>query len=112
MQDSLRFHRRPSNIFEFEMQDELKKNLQYFAEAQLNWILGLNPFNMCMLHGHGRNNPSYEIAYPPTVFGGICNGIHGGYNNELEIDFAPQGLSGDQIGLGRTMDSTRSLVSF
>lgn len=67
---------------------ELKVNLNYFARMQIDWILGINPYNMCMLHGHGRNNPQYEKAYPPCV-GGICNGITGGFTNELGIDFAP-----------------------
>lgn len=82
-------------LSDYSVPDELLKNLNYFAASQLNWILGLNPYNMCMLQGHGRNNPKYEIAYPPTA-GGICNGITGGYEDELGIDFAPLGLEGDQ----------------
>jgi hypothetical protein len=53
-----------------------------FGRAQLDWILGLNPYDACMLHGHGRNNIAYmffdswEYTNAP---GGICNGITGGY---------------------------------
>jgi Glycosyl hydrolase family 9/Cellulase N-terminal ig-like domain len=64
--------------------------LQSFAWNQLNWILGLNPFDACMLHGSGRNNPpymffdSYEYTNAP---GGICNGITAGFSDEEDIDF-------------------------
>ena len=64
--------------------------LQSFAWNQLNWILGLNPFDTCMLHGSGRNNPpymffdSYEYTNAP---GGICNGITAGFLEEDDIDF-------------------------
>ena len=30
--------------------------LEKYAWDQLNWILGLNPFDCCMLHGSGHNN--------------------------------------------------------
>ncbi len=68
----------------------LASSLRAFGRDQLNWILGLNPFDSCMLHGHGRNNiaymffDSYEYTNAP---GGICNGITGGYTDEADIDF-------------------------
>ena len=61
-----------------------------FAQDQLNWILGLNPFDSCMLYGRGRNNPeymffnSYEYMNAP---GGIANGITAGYTDEADIDY-------------------------
>ncbi|MDB6017720.1 MAG: glycoside hydrolase [Pedosphaera sp.] len=64
--------------------------LQAYAANQLNWILGLNPFDCCMLHGAGRNNAaymffeSYEYNNAP---GGIYNGITGGHTNPADIDF-------------------------
>ena len=64
--------------------------LRAFGRDQLDWILGLNPFDACMLHGKGRNNPaymffdSYEYTNSP---GGICNGITAGYTDEADIDF-------------------------
>ena len=64
--------------------------LRAYATNQLNWILGLNPYDCCMLHGSGRNNPaymffdSYEYTNAP---GGICNGITGGYKNPHDTDF-------------------------
>ncbi len=63
--------------------------LQAHAWNQLNWILGLNPFDACMLEGHGRNNVQYlffnsfEYTNAP---GGICNGITAGLYNENDID--------------------------
>ena len=60
-----------------------------FGRDQLNWILGLNPFDACMLQGRGRNNPqyiffeSYEYTNAP---GGVVNGITGGYKDESDID--------------------------
>jgi hypothetical protein len=68
------------------------ENLRTLGADQLNWILGLNPYDACMLHGHGRNNiaymffDSYEYTNAP---GGICNGITGGYDNAAAegIDF-------------------------
>ena len=64
--------------------------LQVYAWDQLNWILGLNPYDCCMMQGAGRNNifymyfKSYEYNNAP---GGICNGITGGINNPDDIDF-------------------------
>ena len=60
------------------------------AWNQLNWILGLNPFDMSMLHGTGRHNPPY-LAYDGSYQftncpGGICNGITSG-DDEDDIDF-------------------------
>ena len=64
--------------------------LESFALDQLNWILGLNPFDSCMLEGVGHNNPAYgffgtfEYTNAP---GGIVNGITSGLNDEDDIDF-------------------------
>jgi hypothetical protein len=67
---------------------DLMNRLRAYAQDQLNWILGLNPFDTCMLHGFGRNNPVYEPDYP-NAFGGICNGITAGFHDEEDIDFLP-----------------------
>ena len=61
-----------------------------------NWILGLNPYDLCMVQGKGRNNPvDYEGA--PNPPGGICNGITSGVEDEHDIAFlpAPYGRRGD-----------------
>ncbi|GAB3554117.1 glycoside hydrolase family 9 protein [Spirosoma fluminis] len=64
--------------------------LEDFALNQLNWILGLNPYDACMLQGSGHNNPSYgffgtfEYTNAP---GGIVNGVTSGLHDEEDIDF-------------------------
>ena len=74
----------------FEGDPRFQRQLQAFAADQLNWILGLNPFDACMLDGSGRNNPEYlyfdSYAYANCP-GGICNGITSGMRNEEDIDF-------------------------
>lgn len=72
--------------------------LSAFAIDQLNWILGLNPFDASMLQGTGHNNPAYgffgtfEYTNAP---GGIVNGITSGFDNEDDIDFnIPYAVSG------------------
>ncbi len=66
------------------------RQLQTYAWNQLNWILGENPYDCCMLQGTGRNNPfymffdSYEYHNAP---GGIVNGITSGYTDPHDIDF-------------------------
>ncbi|MBD1362731.1 glycoside hydrolase family 9 protein [Mucilaginibacter sp. ZT4R22] len=72
--------------------------LQGFALDQLNWILGLNPFDASMLQGTGHNNPTYgffgtfEYTNAP---GGIVNGITSGFEDEHDIDFnIPYAVSG------------------
>jgi GH18 family chitinase len=63
--------------------------LRAYAQDQLNWILGLNPFDASMLQGAGRNNPPYlyfgahEYTNAP---GGIINGITAGFDDPQGID--------------------------
>ncbi len=75
----------------FAQDQAFQVRLQAFAWNQINWILGLNPFDMCMLDGSGRNNPlyfSYNGSYQFTNCpGGICNGITSGLTNDEDIDF-------------------------
>jgi hypothetical protein len=64
--------------------------LENFALDQLNWILGLNPFDSCMLQGTGHNNPAYNFFGTfeyNNAPGGIVNGITSGLNDENDIDF-------------------------
>ena len=69
---------------------EFQKKLRGFATDQLNWILGLNPFDSSMMYGVGRNNPQYmffdswEFTNAP---GGISNGMTSGFRDEEDIDF-------------------------
>lgn len=74
----------------FSEDHAFQESLRSFATDQLNWILGLNPYDACMLQGAGHNNPAYgffgtfEYNNAP---GGIVNGITSGLNNEDDIDF-------------------------
>jgi Glycosyl hydrolase family 9/Cellulase N-terminal ig-like domain len=75
---------------QFPDDPEFQKKLRSFATDQINWILGLNPFDSSMMYGVGRNNPQYmffdswEFTNSP---GGISNGITGGFRDEDGIDY-------------------------
>lgn len=72
----------------FQDDKEFYFKLKKYGIDQLDWILGLNPFDTCMLHGRGRNNPEY-LDFAPNIPGGICNGITAGYDDENDIAFLP-----------------------
>lgn len=72
---------------------DVKDKLIIFAGRQLNWIMGCNPFDSCMIDGFGRNNiqyffqGQYDFINSP---GGICNGITAGENDSgLEFIMEP-----------------------
>lgn len=73
----------------------LDKNVQVdvsrYTSHCLDWILGANPFDICMLDGHGRNNPDYlpELGFF-NAKGGICNGITAGFTDPNGIAFKPE----------------------
>lgn len=71
-----------------ECDDELRERLQVLADDQVHWVLGLNPFDSCMLQGRGRNTPEYHAIFK-NVPGGILNGITAGFADEHDIDFMP-----------------------
>jgi Glycosyl hydrolase family 9/Cellulase N-terminal ig-like domain len=74
----------------FKNDPKFYNQLQEYAWNQLNWILGLNPYDCCMLQGSGRNNISYmffESYEYNNAPGGICNGITSGRDNPDDIDF-------------------------
>lgn len=68
--------------------------LREYGRNQLNWILGCNPFDVCMLHGFGRNNPEYDRSWP-NYPGGIVNGITSDLSDESDIAFLPEGIADD-----------------
>ena len=63
------------------------------AERWIAWIVGANPFDVCMLQGHGRNNPPYEPGFHNAP-GGVCNGITSGLDDESDIAFRPMPAAG------------------
>jgi hypothetical protein len=79
---------------------ELAGELAVFAQAQLDWVLGLNPYDTCMLYGRGRNNVEFfeDLRNAP---GGIVNGITGGMTDEEDIDFFPPAHATDLMNTWR-----------
>jgi len=78
--------------------DAFGDRLRSYALDQLNWILGLNPFNVCMLEGSGRSAALYlEYAdHDPAgswrwlrSAGGIVNGITGKTTDGRGIQWDP-----------------------
>ncbi|PUZ26646.1 beta-glucosidase family 9 [Chitinophaga costaii] len=73
----------------FANDTSFRHHLRTYATDQLNWILGLNPFDASMLQGTGHNNPAYgffntfEYTNAP---GGIINGITAGLDDTDDID--------------------------
>lgn len=65
--------------------------LAEYAQNLISWVLGCNPYNICMMYGYGRNN----VPYMSSMYGhgsgrgGISNGITGkdGRGNGTGIDF-------------------------
>lgn len=69
---------------------QLKERFLRFAQDQLNWIMGCNPFDACMIEGYGRNNIQYFFNGRYDFIncpGGICNGITSGLHDEEGIAF-------------------------
>ncbi len=61
--------------------------LASLAQRQLDWILGVNPFNASTIDGVGYNQPQQFIGrqfypYTPHIDGAVMNGI-GGFKNDM-----------------------------
>ncbi len=69
----------------------VKPELAAYAGHLVSWILGCNPYNMCMMYGYGKNNvPHMSSMYGHgSGKGGISNGITGkdGHGDGSGIDF-------------------------
>ena len=82
----------------FRSDKNFAEKLEKYGDDQLNWILGLNPFDASMLYGTGRNNPEYMFFATwqyTNMPGGISNGITSGLENEHDIDFnVPYSVTG------------------
>ena len=77
------------------LKEAQKKPALEFYQNQLNWVLGLNPFNISMLDGIGHNNPEYIDPHNWNYKGGIANGITAGVENESDIAFLPNPQKND-----------------
>jgi hypothetical protein len=65
--------------------------LAEFAQHQLDWTLGRNPFDICLLYGFGATNVPSAVSAGVHVRGGISNGITGAVDSDegRGIVFAP-----------------------
>jgi hypothetical protein len=73
--------------------EEFLDSLYNMAYAQLNWILGKNPFGVTMMFGFGdKNYPNYPATRGlNNIKGGICNGITAKDANEADLEWKPYG---------------------
>lgn len=71
-----------------DLDADLRERLRTFADDQLAWIVGRNPFDSSMLQGRGRNNADYSSDFP-NLPGGIVNGITSGWSDENDLAFLP-----------------------
>ncbi|HKU13795.1 MAG TPA: glycoside hydrolase family 9 protein, partial [Steroidobacteraceae bacterium] len=69
----------------------VRPRLAEFAQHQLDWTLGRNPFDMCLLYGFGATNPPSAVSAGEMVKGGISNGITGAVASDegRGVIFAP-----------------------
>lgn len=86
----------------FDDDARFASQLHGYAADQLNWILGVNPFDVCMLDGSGHNNPEYLWLGSwqfLAAAGGIVNGITGkdvdGSGIQWDVGFAQTGKDDD-----------------
>jgi hypothetical protein len=64
--------------------------LERLAQDPLDWIMGLNPFDSCMIEGYGKNNIQYFFNNRYDFLncpGGIVNGITSDLEDEEGIGF-------------------------
>lgn len=64
-----------------------------FSMDQLEWIIGRNPFGICMLQGRGQGSPEYLTEYP-NLPGGIVNGVTADPDDPDAVAFLPAEYSG------------------
>ena len=63
-------------------------SISKMAVSQLDWILGKNPFDVCMITGFGtKTYPAYNGK--TNIIGGICNGITSDVENETDLAWMP-----------------------
>jgi len=77
------------NLTQMYMTDAQKEATASFSANCNNWILGLNPYDACMVDGIGYNNPDYKESVSLNFKGGVCNGITSGFSDETDIAFMP-----------------------
>ena len=71
-------------------QEDFAAQLRQFADDQVAWVLGLIPFDACMMINRGRHNPEYFFRYRYDFIGvpcGIVNGITSATDDDEGIEF-------------------------
>lgn len=74
----------------FASDPAFQKKLQAYAWHQLDWILGMNPYDACMLNGSGHGEAPYMFlgSWRYTLApGSIQNGITAAFNSEDGITY-------------------------
>ena len=61
---------------------DLAGRLDVFIQNQFDWLLGRNPYDLCMLYGFGQKNPEFQVSGGAMVKGGISNGITGNMESD------------------------------
>jgi hypothetical protein len=67
----------------------VKPEIAEYASNLVSWVLGSNPYNICMMYGYGKNN----VPYMASMYGlgsgrgGISNGISGETGDGSGIEF-------------------------
>jgi hypothetical protein len=73
---------------------DLAERLRTLADDAVSWVLGRNPFDVCMLQGRGRGWFEYSGEFQNSP-GGILNGVTAGWSDERDValhpDEAPDG---------------------
>lgn len=65
----------------------LKDNqLKDIARSHMEWVMGRNPFNSCLMTAEGINNPYPHSRFLGLIPGGIMNGIVGLEDDEPFLD--------------------------
>lgn len=67
----------------------LETRLRSYAQQAIDWVMGLNPFDVCMIHGFGHKNAKYfaQGIYRLQCPAGIVNGVTSHSNDEEGIEF-------------------------
>ncbi len=55
----------------------INAELASFAQSQIDWIMGKNPYHVSLMYGYGVNNPPHAQSAGTMVKAGISNGITG-----------------------------------
>ncbi len=87
-------------LSEMTQDADLAAQLCRYADDQIAWVLGLNPFDACMMVGRGRHNPEYFFRCQYDFIGvpcGIVNGITGGLHDEEGIEFIATPMDNPEI---------------